>query len=192
MHFHRRPRLVFRMTQRLYRTIRALRLARDAQIPPVMDHLVRVQNPPIRRDDLHQILLNLLRVIVLSELPSPRDAMHVRIDNHAHRFAEPRAQHDIGSFTSHPRKRQQLVHLLRELRRRSPQRLSWPLPQPTRLVPEESGGSHVWLQAARGPAPRKPAPWDTFANSAGVTRFTLASVDCADRMVATSSSQALL
>jgi hypothetical protein len=30
-----------------------------------------------------------------------------------------------------------------------------------------------------------------FANSAGVTMFTRASVDCADRIVATSSSNAL-
>src|SRR5947209_5232706 len=69
MHLDRGPGLVLRMAQWLDGTIRTLRLPRDAQIPSMVDDLVRIQNPALRRNDFHQVLLNLDRIIVLREFP---------------------------------------------------------------------------------------------------------------------------
>src|SRR5215475_1390446 len=100
VHFHGRPRIVFRVTQRLDRAIYTLRLSSNAQTPSMMNDLVRVQNPPVARDDLHQILFDLLRVVVLGEFPPPRNAVHVRIDHHADGLLEPRAEHDVCGLAS--------------------------------------------------------------------------------------------
>src|SRR5580692_1270482 len=72
VHFHRAPRLVPGVADVLQRTLRALRLARDAQLPSVPDDLVGKENPALSWDDLHQILLDLLRVVLLRQFQSPR------------------------------------------------------------------------------------------------------------------------
>ena len=55
------------MTQRFERAIHAARLTGDANLPPVMNHLMRKLNPVILRDDSHQFLLYLLGIGLLRQ-----------------------------------------------------------------------------------------------------------------------------
>ena len=59
------------------------------------------RNPAILRDDLHQVLLDLFRRVLLRELQPVRDAKHVRIDDDAARDAKGGAQDHIGSLARH-------------------------------------------------------------------------------------------
>ena len=101
MLFHRAPRLVFGVADILQQTLRALRASRDAQRTPMMDHLVREQRPALARDDLHQVLLDADRIVILRQLQSTRDAMHVRVDYYAIILLEPRSEHDVSGLSCH-------------------------------------------------------------------------------------------
>ena len=79
------------------------------------DDLMREQNPFLARNYLHQILLNVLRIVVLRELQPARDAMKVRVHHHALGFAEPRAQDNIRRLARDPGQSQQLFHGFRNL-----------------------------------------------------------------------------
>src|ERR1700757_5108523 len=89
MHFHGCPGLVLCIAERLNGTIRAPWLACETQIASVMNHLVRVQSPTVLRDDLHQVLFDFYRISVFGEFPAARNALHMRVDHHAHALAEP-------------------------------------------------------------------------------------------------------
>src|SRR5690348_15261129 len=115
MYLYRRPSLVFSVAERLNRAVCATRLPRDAEIASVMNHLVREQYPAILRDDLHQILLDLLRLVVLCELPAARDTMHVRIYDYSHSFVEPTAQNNIRCLPRHSGQRKELIDIVGNL-----------------------------------------------------------------------------
>jgi hypothetical protein len=74
-------RLVLGIAERLEIALEALWVARGTNSAAVPDELVREQNPPALWNDLHQVLLDFLRVIVSCEIEPPRKPLHVRIDD---------------------------------------------------------------------------------------------------------------
>src|SRR5260370_26271052 len=142
------------------------------------------------RNQLHQVALDLHGIVLARELEQPTDAMHMRVHHDAFGLLEPDAQDHVRRLAADAGQLNQLRHCVGHLAAVAlPQRLSHPENR-LRLVPEEAGAVDFLLEHARvgsggGVALRY------FANSAGVTMFTRTSGDCAERIVATSSSTAL-
>src|SRR5579884_1496167 len=108
--FHGAPGFVGGVADIFQRAFGAFWPARDAQLAPMPDDLVRKICPALARDDAHQVLLDFHGLIVPGELQPPRNAMHVSIDNYALILPEPGAEDHIGRLPSHTRNREQLVH----------------------------------------------------------------------------------
>src|SRR4051794_40791343 len=70
------PGLIRRVANIFERTVRALRLARYAQRATMVNHLMREVDPFLLWDDAHQVLLDVLRIILIGKLEPARDAMH--------------------------------------------------------------------------------------------------------------------
>src|SRR5579863_1056527 len=66
VHVHGAPGFVGGVAEIFEGALGALWLARDAEFPPMPDDLMRKQDPLVLRDHLHQVLLNLLRIILRS------------------------------------------------------------------------------------------------------------------------------
>jgi hypothetical protein len=115
----RSPGLIRRITKLLQSTVHTLRLPGHTNLPPMMNQLMRKRDPPVLRNDLHQIPLHLLRRSrprsSPSQLQPPRQAHHMRVDNNPNRNPIPRPQHHIPGLPRHPRQPQNLLHRLRNL-----------------------------------------------------------------------------
>src|SRR5258708_24391074 len=81
------------------RALRAFRAAGDAHGASVMDNLVRVVDPFLLWNHLHQVLLNVFRIGTLGQLQPARDAMDLRIYDHANCLLEPWTQDDLRRLT---------------------------------------------------------------------------------------------
>src|SRR2546425_8870021 len=103
------------MTNIFERTIYTLRRSRKTQSAPVPDDLMREENPLLSRNDLHQVLLDLLWIVVLRQFQSSRDAMDVGVHDQTFGLAEPGAQDDVGGFAGHSWQREQVIHVLGNL-----------------------------------------------------------------------------
>jgi hypothetical protein len=79
-------------------TLGALGHARDAEGTSVMNNLVGEVDPFVLREDAHEVLLDLDRLVVLREFEAAGDAVHVGVYNDADGFAEPGAEDDIGGL----------------------------------------------------------------------------------------------
>ena len=79
MHLDCRPCLVLGVTEQFDEAFSAFWLASDAQAAAVVDHLVAEQSPALLRNNLHEVLFDLLRIVVLRKLPAARDAMDVGV-----------------------------------------------------------------------------------------------------------------
>ena len=97
----RGPGLIRGVTQLLQPTVRALRTACHAKLPPMPDHFVRKIRPPLTRNDPHQVLFNFSRVVLLRQLQAPRDSRYMRIHDHPFILLEPRPEHDVRGFARH-------------------------------------------------------------------------------------------
>src|SRR5271157_3469528 len=191
MDIHCAPGFVGGVAQGFQRAVGTFWPACNAQRASMQDNLVREDDPLAARNCPHQILLDLLRIGVLRKLQTPRDALYVRIYHHTVGDLEPRAQNHIGGLAGHAGDLQQLVHGARDL---PPKSLISLRAAPTtdfallRKHPVErmSGSSSSGLSAAND------SRVGYLAKITGVTILTRTSVHCAERMVATSSSQALL
>src|SRR6266568_4172524 len=146
---YRGPRLILRMAQRLQRTLHALRCPRHTQSSPVIDDLVRVVNPLLSRNHLHQILFNIPRVLRPRKLQPPRDPVHVRIDHDSFGLPEPRSQHHVCRLSRHSRQREQLIHLIGNFAAELLHHLASGPHNGLRLVPEESRSDDHRLQFLR-------------------------------------------
>ena len=89
MQFHRAPGLIGGMADIFQQAVDTFGIARDAKFASVPNDLVSKQNPFLARDNAHQILLDLLRIIVGGQFEAARDAMHVSVDDHTVRDLEP-------------------------------------------------------------------------------------------------------
>lgn len=61
------PRLVLGMAERLKRAFSAFGLTRNAELPPMVDDLVREADPAVSRQHLHQVLLDVAGVVGFRE-----------------------------------------------------------------------------------------------------------------------------
>src|SRR5664279_4529175 len=143
MYLQRAPRLVGGVAEVLQRTIGALGFAGDAQRATVQDDLVRETNPLVARDRLHQVLLDLLRILVFRQLQAARDALHMRVHHHAVGDPVPRSQHDVRGLAGHSGQLQEFVHGARYLAAELADQLTGGAHHRLRFVAEESGGANV-------------------------------------------------
>ena len=112
----------------------------------MMDDLVREKDPPLLRDDLHQVLLDADGIVVPGEVEPPRNTLHVSIDHHTRRNAVSRSEHYVSRFARGARHSNQLFQCPRhfaakivyDLLRRADQRL--------RFVVEKTGRANVVSQ----------------------------------------------
>src|SRR3954454_16916500 len=77
------------------------------------DHAMGEIDPLVAWDHSHQILLNLAGFALRSEFQSSRDAIDMRIHDHALSFPKPGTEDDVGTFTSGSRYREELLHFIR-------------------------------------------------------------------------------
>src|SRR6184192_2663017 len=96
MDLYRAPGFVRRMADILEQTIRTLRPPRDAKLSPMPDHLVSEVGPFFARDDLHQILLDLLGIVLARKFQATGDAIDMSVHYYAFVLLEPGPQHDVG------------------------------------------------------------------------------------------------
>jgi hypothetical protein len=89
MYLHGRPGFIRGVADVFQRALGALWPPGDAQSAPVMDNLVRVFDPLRLWDYLHQILLDVFRVVGFCQLQASRNAVHVSIHHYAYSFSKP-------------------------------------------------------------------------------------------------------
>ena len=109
---------------------------------------------------LHQVLFDLLRVVVAGEFEAAADAVDVRIHDHAFVFLEPCAQDDVGGLAGDSGQSEKLVHLIGDFASEITHDLFCRADHGFRFVPEESGRPDVRLELFRRRARRNPARWD--------------------------------
>ena len=80
-----------------------------------MNDLVREVDPSVLRQNLHQLLLDLLRRVALGQLQAPRNAEDMRVDHHAFCLAEADAQDYVGRFACSTGQRDKLGQRLGNL-----------------------------------------------------------------------------
>src|SRR5437879_10453641 len=81
-----------------------------AHAPPVPDQLVRELNPLFPRDNLHQILLHLFRILIARQIQPLRESQDVRIHHDPARDPIRRSENDIARLSCHARQRQYFFH----------------------------------------------------------------------------------
>src|SRR5215471_9563904 len=79
---------VLRMTEGFEVALHALRLSRLANAAAVPNELVREEDPLFSRNRLHQVLFDLLRVVVAGEVKALRETLHVRVHHDSGSDAE--------------------------------------------------------------------------------------------------------
>src|ERR1700675_4515371 len=138
--------LVLGIAERLEIALEALWVARGANSAAVPDELVREQNPPALWNDLHQVLLDFLRVIVSCEIEPPRKPLHVRIDDNPRGNSERRAQNDVPGLSRHTRQRVDFLHRFRHLALKLFDDFLARRHDGFRLVAKKSRGANVLLE----------------------------------------------
>jgi len=189
VHLHRAPRFIpawhtLSSAQSAHLGLRAMHNLRPCQISDAK------QNPLFPWNAPHQILLQFS-----ADHPASSVLAVARCGAHACRpprlrHLEPRPQHHVRGLPCDARKRKKFPHLFRNLPAELRDNL---FAAPTtdldllrkNPVDRTSGSSCSGVSAA------KAATVGYLRNNSGVTRFTFTSVDCADSIVATTSSHAL-
>ena len=164
-----------------------LRAAHAAAVP---DQSVREDRPLLARQQLHQILLDLHRLGLAGQPEPLRQPRDVRIDHDALVLAERGAEHDVRGLARDAGQLDQLLHRRRDLAAVSLDERLRHADQRLRLHPKEAGRVDLLLEHRPGRPSRARRRSGYFANSFGVTVLIILSVDCADRIVATTSSYA--
>src|ERR1700735_1503603 len=89
------PGLIAGIAERLQGAVSATRLAGDANLAAVVDHLVRESDPVVLGNDFHQILFDWNRLGFFRKLETPGEPEYMRIHHHADGFAEGHAQYYV-------------------------------------------------------------------------------------------------
>src|SRR5712692_1383623 len=76
----------------------AARQTREADTAAVPDQKVREAAPVLTRHELHQVALDLHRILLLGEAEPLREPAHVRVDHDALRLAD-LCRHHVGRLT---------------------------------------------------------------------------------------------
>ena len=80
----------------------------------MVDQLVREIDPTLFRNFTHEILLDLVGVLVMSQPKTVAQTFYVCVHNHT--VADPKgcSQYDVGSLSSDTGKTQQFFHVFRD------------------------------------------------------------------------------
>ena len=111
----RGPGFVGGVAERLKGTLRAPRTSRNADLPPMMDQLMRKGDPAVLWDDLHQVLFDLFRRGVPGQFEPARESQHVRVNHDTHGDSVPRSEYNVGGLASDSGKAEDFFHGLRNL-----------------------------------------------------------------------------
>src|SRR3954463_12643130 len=133
------------MADVLERALDAARLASYADAAAMPDQLVGKVDPLLAWDDLHKVLLDLLRHLIAGEFKTPRETVDVGVDDDALRFLEPRTEDDVGGFAGNSGQGEELVHLLRDLAFEIFDDLARGADDRFRFVAEEAGAANIGL-----------------------------------------------
>src|SRR4029077_1162316 len=107
---------------------------------------MREENPPLLRNNLDQVLLDLFRVRILRQVEALREPLHVRVHHNAGRDPERCAQHNVRRLPRYPRQRQQLLHRVRHFASKFfHNHLAGP-DNGLRFIAEKAGGANVLLK----------------------------------------------
>ena len=151
---------------------------------------VREARPVLARHELHEVALDLHRILLLREAEPLREPPHVRVDDDPLRLAE-LGRDDVRRLARDAGQADELVdparHLAVELLEQHAHRAADRL----RLLPVEAGREDVAARAP--PAARRGSPRAAvlLTKSFSVTRLTFTSVVCAESITETSSSSGL-
>jgi len=146
----RAPRLIFRIAKLLQCAIHAFRLSSHADLPPMMDQLMRKRDPPVLRNNLHQIPLHLFGCGLLRQFQPARKPHHMGVNHYPHRNPIPRPQHHIPGLPCHARQRKNLFHRLRNLPAKLLRHHLCCTLDRLRLVAEKSGSPNQLLKLGQG------------------------------------------
>ena len=124
-------------------------------------------------------------------LKPARQPRHVRVDGKPGQL-EPHRPHHVAGLAADAGQRHEVVELGRHLAAEALLERLRHADEALRLRAEEAGRHDQLSRRRRGRRAARSAGVGYFANSAGVTMLTRSSVVCAERIVATSSSNALL
>ena len=102
------------ITQRPQGALSAFRLPRRTNLPTVPDELVGEFDPGRLWDPLHEVELDLYRVVFLGQSDSLREPFYMCVHDDS-RYAEGISQHDIRRLSSHAGQFDQRFHCVRDL-----------------------------------------------------------------------------
>ena len=181
------PRLVFRVADLLEVTAVAFGFAGLADLAAMMDELMREGNPAVLRNDLHELLLDLLRCVAFGNAEAAGDAKDVGVDDHAFSLAEADAENHVGRLSRGAGDGDQLGEGLRNLPAEFGDDLAGRALNGFGLVVKEARRADEGFELRQGRFGHRVRGREARNNS-GVTMLTRTSVHWAERMVATSSS----
>ena len=92
-------RFVLCVAERFQVAFQALRLARLANPPPVPNDLVRKEDPFVLGNHLHQVLFDLLRILVSRQVQALGDSLDMGVHDYAARDPISGSQHDVCGFS---------------------------------------------------------------------------------------------
>lgn len=92
------PGFVFRVAELFEVAAVAFWFAGDAHLAAMVNELVREGDPVVLRDNLHQLLLDLLRRVAFGQAEAMGDAEDMRVHDNAFGFAKRNAKNDVGGL----------------------------------------------------------------------------------------------
>jgi hypothetical protein len=111
----RGPGFIQRIAEFFQRAVHTSRLSGHTNLPAMMNNLVRKIDPPILRNDPHQVPFHLLRGGLLRQFQSSRNTQNMCINNNSRRNLKPGPEHNIPRLPSYSRQPKNLLHRLRNL-----------------------------------------------------------------------------
>src|SRR5512139_381947 len=130
---------------------RTLGIPGDTDLPAVPNELVGKSGPPRPLNELHEIKLDLHRVLVTSEPKALGNSAHVSVNNNTG-SVEGGSKNDVGGLSADSGKGDQLVQRPWHLAAKTINEGSAATLETLRLVPEEARGPDVLLQFIEGGA----------------------------------------
>jgi hypothetical protein len=124
-------------------------LAGVARPASEQDHRVRDVDPRAARQQVHQVALDLDRIVLRGEREALRDASDVRVDEDAFGLRRDVCDHDVRRLPRHAGERRELVDRERDLAAEVLDDLSGRADDRLRLLPEEPGGINDLLDVGR-------------------------------------------
>lgn len=144
------PGFVFGVAEGFEGAVDAARLSRDADLPSVINQLVRKLDPVVAGDDSDQFLLDGLRIMGLSEAEAIGEAQNVGIDDDALGETEGDSEDDVAGFAGDSGQGEKLGHVFGDLASESFDKLFGRAGDRLGLVVIKAGGANLRFQSGKG------------------------------------------